>query len=293
MEADYATVAEANRRYYAQTADLYDSTETCVTGKAAQAELERDLDRVLSLIGKPAGEVAALDACGGSGNVSLKLLRRGVRVTVADISAELLAILRRKAEAAGLAPEICCGEVGAFFENTEREFDLITFSSALHHLQDIERVLLLAIARLRPGGILYTVHDPTSSAEQKAVSRVLLRAEYYLFKVLCQPGDLPAAVVRKLRRALRHGSKPAAGNIAPEQLGVLAEFHVAHGIEDLGLVQRLQRAGVEVVAHERFAGARFGPTRWLVSRMGDATSFKLILRRRFDDVGRRHPLPAG
>jgi 2-polyprenyl-3-methyl-5-hydroxy-6-metoxy-1,4-benzoquinol methylase len=280
MDADYATVAEANRRFYGGIADLYDSTETCVTSPGAQAELERDLDRVLALLAKPAAEVAALDACGGSGNVSLKLLRRGVRVTVADISPELLAILRRKADAAGLAPEeIHCGELGVFLRETDRDFDLITFSSALHHLQDIEGVLRLALARLRPGGLLFTLHDPTAKARQKALTRAVLRAEYYAFKVFCQPGDLPAAIGRKLRRARGTKPVPSPGQIAEEQLGVLAEYHVARGIDDVALVERLQTAGFEVVEHERFASARFPPVRWLVARLGDATSFKLLLRR--------------
>lgn len=279
MQPDYATVAEANRRFYAGIADLYDSTETCVTDPVAQAELESDLERILTLLGKPAPEIAALDACGGSGNVSLKLLRRGVQVTVADISAELLAILRRKAEAEDLRPDIHCGELSTFLREADRDFDLITFSSALHHLQDIEGVLRLALARLRPGGLLFTLHDPTARARQKTLTRAVLRAEYYAFKVFCQPGDLPAAVGRKLRRALGRKPIPSAGNIAKEQLGVLAEYHVARGIDDVALVERLQANGIEVVEHERFASARFPPVRWLVARLGDATSFKLLLRR--------------
>lgn len=279
MPPDYATVAEANRRYYAATAALYDASETCVTDPAAQAGLERDLDRALALLGRPPADVAALDACGGSGNVSLKLLRRGVRVTVADISPELLAILRRKAEAAGLAPEIHCGELAEFLRRPGPAFDLITFSSALHHLQDIEGVLRLAFARLAPGGLVFTTHDPTALARQRPLTRALLRAEYFAFKVFCQPADLPAAIGRKLRRALGRRPEPSPGQIAEEQLGVLAEYHVARGIDDLALVERLRAAGFEVVAHERLAGARFAPVRAVVRRLGDATAFKLLLRR--------------
>src|SRR5690606_38454583 len=109
LKPDHATVAEANRRFYARIADLYDRTETCVTDRVAQDELEADLDRALALLDGPRSQLRALDACGGSGNVTLKLLARGLDVTVADISEELLSILRRKAAAAGSQPRIHCG----------------------------------------------------------------------------------------------------------------------------------------------------------------------------------------
>src|SRR5690606_31758885 len=38
LKPDHATVAEANRRFYARIADLYDRTETCVTDRVAQDE---------------------------------------------------------------------------------------------------------------------------------------------------------------------------------------------------------------------------------------------------------------
>src|SRR5262245_35588930 len=183
MSVDYATVAEANRRFYARVADLYDTTESCVIDPLAQRDLESDLGYLLGLLNRPAGEIRALDACGGSGNVSLKLLRRGGHVTVADISQQLLEVLKRKCEANGYAPEIHCGEIGKFLQETDRVFDLITFSSALHHLQDIESVLRLACRRLAPGGLLFTCHDPTSRARHKGLTRLALQMEYYAFKM--------------------------------------------------------------------------------------------------------------
>ena len=74
-------IAEANRQFYSQIAPLYDGSETCVTDRRIQKQLEADLDRILGIIGRQPKEIRALDACGGSGNVALKLLNRGVDVT--------------------------------------------------------------------------------------------------------------------------------------------------------------------------------------------------------------------
>ena len=98
----YTNVAEANRCYFSQRAALFEATET--PRGAHQAKLEADIDRVLEVLGKRPEEIRALDACGGSGNISLMLLRRGIQPTLADISPELLEIFRKKCESNAFNP---------------------------------------------------------------------------------------------------------------------------------------------------------------------------------------------
>jgi 2-polyprenyl-3-methyl-5-hydroxy-6-metoxy-1,4-benzoquinol methylase len=114
--------------------------------------LEADIDRVLKFLGKLPEEIRALDACGGSGNISLMLLRRGIQSTLTDISPELLEIFRKKCESNAFKPNTVCKEIGAFWLKRVRLFDLILFSSALHHLENFKQVLTLAFNRLAPGG---------------------------------------------------------------------------------------------------------------------------------------------
>jgi hypothetical protein len=106
---------------------------TCVTDQEGQKILERDIDRVLEATGKQPSQIRALDACGGSGNISLKLLRRGVNVTLADISSELQGIFEKKCAEHGYEPTVVCSEIGRFIASGSEPFDLIVFSSALHH----------------------------------------------------------------------------------------------------------------------------------------------------------------
>ena len=282
----YAKIASANRLYYAQTAAQYDSSETCVTDPKAQALLENDMDRILQLLTKPAAQVRALDACGGSGNIALKLLRRGVQVTLADISEELQAIFRRKCAAENFTPKIYTGEIAEFLAKAPDAFDLIVFSSALHHLENVEAVLRLARERLAPGGLLFTVFDPTCRAQHHVLTRMAQRLDYFGFKLFCQTSDVFGALGRRTKRLLsgtRAANKSAAA-VNESTAGLLAEYHVEKGIDDLALVSRLKQAGYEVVWHERYAGGRTALTRKLIQALGDATSFKLLLRR--VEVGR-------
>lgn len=135
--SDYLKVAEANRQYYAEAAGLYDSTESCVVDHLLQTRLESNLDTILSLILVPRSSIHALDACGGSGNVAMKLLDRGVQVTICDVSPDLLRIFEQRLRQSGFEANIVESEIGAFLHETKQQFNVIVFSSALHHLEDI------------------------------------------------------------------------------------------------------------------------------------------------------------
>ncbi len=196
-------------------------------------------------------------------------------------SPELQGIFQAKCRGLGLQPQTVCSEIGDFFAQTEKKFDLIIFSSALHHLENIDEVLALAFGRLNTNGLLFTIFDPTSKQGLSIISKILLRTEYYAFKIFCQTSDLPKAVGRRLSRILS-GSKAADKShveINNATVGMLAEYHVDSGIDDVALTHRLQKVGYEVVWHERMAGARFAVTRHILNWWGDVTSFKLLLRK--------------
>ncbi|HKI71885.1 MAG TPA: methyltransferase domain-containing protein [Verrucomicrobiae bacterium] len=279
--SEYQRVAEANRRFYSQVASLYDASETCVTDARMQKQLEADLDKIIGILGRQPAAIRTLDACGGSGNVAFKLLARGLDVTLVDISSKLLDIFSNKCAAAGVVPRSVCSEIGSYMSQSSRKFDLIVFSSALHHLENIESVLTLAFHCLVPGGLLFTIYDPTSRDRLRVTTRVLQRLEYFTFKVFCQTQDLPAAFFRRLRRLFSGVSARRKSDVALSQAtaGLLAEFHVGRGIDDLALVSKLRAVGFDVIWHERYAESRFDLTRRIIERIGDSTSFKLLLHK--------------
>jgi hypothetical protein len=62
-------------------------------------------------------------------------------------------------------------------------------------------------------------------------------------------------------------------------VGMLAEYHIEKGISDLDLVAALRKVGYEIVLHDRYAGGRTNWVRNSIKFVGDATTFKLILRK--------------
>lgn len=279
MSADpdrYATVVEANRRYYEQTAARYEATETHLQNDRMQRELEHDLSRVIAMLREAGGALRALDGCAGTGTVSLKLLRAGVETVSCDVSQDMLAILSQKAAREGLPARVQLGEIRAFLEGEPAGFDLIVLSSALHHIEDYRGVLELCAGKLRPGGMIYTTFDPTRSCEVSRLGRFVQLLDYASFKLTSHPLDVPASVLRRLKRTV--GRAPAS-QLSDANLGSLAEFHVVQGIDDRALAAQLRSLGLEIVWHAREADARFAIPRRALRALGDVTTFKLLARR--------------
>ena len=273
--AEYIRVVDANRCFYAKIAEAYDHEETCVTDIVSQEMLTTDLERIINMLKESTHteELRVLDACGGSGNVALKLLMRGIIPTVVDVSEDLLNILQRKCSEFNCSPRIVCEEVCAFFQKEIDEYDLIVFSSALHHLQDVKSVLRMAYPKLKQGGFVFTIFDPTSKKERSWLGGKVSQMDYLLFKIRKQPRDILPSFRRKFLMA------SDCGNNLSEDFGVLAEYHAVSGIDDIELVEFLRGVGYEVLWHERYASARHGTFRWLLKELGDKTHFKLLLKK--------------
>ncbi|WP_249997736.1 trans-aconitate 2-methyltransferase [Actinoplanes sp. M2I2] len=113
---------------------------------------------LITWVGREAADrPRVIDLGAGSGTGSLSLARElpGSRVTAVDVSPEMLAHLRTRAEAAGLGDRI--GTVEADLDQPWPDFgpaDVIWAASSMHHMADPARALASAHAALRPGGLL-------------------------------------------------------------------------------------------------------------------------------------------
>lgn len=259
--------AEANRLFYAEHADLYDETEFCATEEGPRSILRGLLERSLALTPSPEPEV--LDAGGGTGNASMLLHEMGIETTLVDTSPEMIARYERKARAAGHTPRTEIGDLEALFGSDQRRWDLIVFSSVLHHLDDPAAMLASASTRLKPGGVIATMFDPLAVARP---GRVLRKLDYACWIAIHSPATLARAIGRRLRKA-------GPGHEHEPNIGALAERHAMSGLDDEALCERLERAGIQTREHERFYDARY---RWIAAasrRLGQATHFSLVFQK--------------
>jgi len=97
-----------------------------------------------------------LDLGCGPGWTSVFLAGRGLEVTAADISPDMLAIARDNAARFGLQIASVEADMQAGFDLGDG-FDSVLIFDALHHCQDETRVLRHCHAALRPGGSILLV----------------------------------------------------------------------------------------------------------------------------------------
>ena len=115
-------------------------------------------DDLVAMLNPPRGQSAFdhLDVAGGTGDVAFRILRAGgpnVRVTLADISPEMLGEGKKRAEADGLFGR-CAFTVGnaEALPFPDRRFDGYTIAFGIRNVTHVDRALAEAYRVLKPGG---------------------------------------------------------------------------------------------------------------------------------------------
>jgi demethylmenaquinone methyltransferase / 2-methoxy-6-polyprenyl-1,4-benzoquinol methylase len=139
---------------FAKVADRYDQMNDLMS--AGLHRLWKD-DLVM-LLNAPAGDrrFDVLDVAGGTGDVAFRILRHagnGTRVTIADVSPEMVAHGRKRAEREGFGERLRLtvgnAELLAF---ADRQFDAYTIAFGMRNVTRIDQALREAYRVLRPGG---------------------------------------------------------------------------------------------------------------------------------------------
>jgi len=186
--------------------------------------------------------VRAVDMCGGAGKAAfaLKSCDPDCEVTLVDLADKMLDIARRKAEKDNIACRIVLDDAFSFLGNEEEEFDLIVFSSALHHFKDPVSLLEAAAKRLSPQGLIISIADPNTKIKSKRFRFLQFMASNSQLKKI--------AIKNCLNELFRSSDKKAAG---AENFDV-AEYQTRTGINDIKLSNDIKRAGLAPLVHIRY-----------------------------------------
>jgi len=265
-------VRQENIRMHDRDSRIYDTRHPYMRDKAFQASSKADLSLIISSLA-PLESVKALDCGAGTGNLTLKFLDFGWRVTALDISSGMLEILRTKLTVGGDCLETIEADAEEYLRGHECAFDVVAFGATLHHLPDYLTALELACKALKPGGILYVTGEPGLVEQISPWEYRLLRLDEYFnvfYKALCNPKHV-LIVLRKILGA-------ASIDEVDESL---AEFHVDAGINQELCRDVLKAYGMTLLCFERFGYFGFRLVR-LLARLGRidlCSQFKLLARR--------------
>ena len=221
-------------KYYTEKADpKYTYIEYQVIFKAVIDILSKSLGR----------SIKAVDVCGGAGKAAfiMKKCDPACEVSLVDLSDKMLAVARQNMIKEGVEDlRLIKDDAFSFLNNTEQQYDLIVFSSAIHHFKDPIKLLVTAAQRLTPQGCIITIAEPTAlikSTRFKIMTFIFGHKEY--------KQDVVKSWIKYI---------VTLGESAPadDEFADIAEYQTFKGIDDKALSCQLNSAGLNTLVHLRY-----------------------------------------
>ena len=203
---ELVTPEEKTRRVgavFSSVARRYDVMNDLMSGGMHRLWKDRFVARV-----KPRPGEEILDMAGGTGDVAFRLARRGAKVTVSDINADMLEVGRDRASRrniSGLSWKVENAERLSFGDGS---FDAYTIVFGIRNVSDIPAALLEAHRVLKRGGRFYCLEF--SSSDWPGFSNIY---DAYATSVIHRVGKLVAQdeeSYRYLVESIRRFPKPSA-----------------------------------------------------------------------------------
>src|SRR6266480_2263700 len=274
-------VIAANRRFHNHVAQNYDRHESCAFQPHWQRSLEKDLETIQSCVSSPGRTLQCLDCGGGTGNLALKMLARGWRVTVVDVSDEMLGVLETNAAAKGFSPRLISSPIAQFLTSTSETFDLVAFNSVLHHLYSYTRVAELAVTRVGPRGFFYSNFDP-AVPRNSFWARTFETLDITAAKFMLDPRDVLPGIWRRMRKLVRRRDSLFERTVV--SVGDVAEYHARTGVDDAQIICLIEGGGFAIVEHQRYPAGRTRAAQFLNEHLRLLENFKIIARRAEEQV---------
>jgi demethylmenaquinone methyltransferase/2-methoxy-6-polyprenyl-1,4-benzoquinol methylase len=190
-------------RVFSSVARRYDMMNDLMSGGMHRLWKDRFVNRV-----KPRTGENILDMAGGTGDVAFRMARRGARVTVADINADMLEVGKQRAERRSLEGLSWNVENAEHLSFDDATFDAYTIVFGIRNVTDIPAALREAHRVLKRGGRFYCMEF--SSSDWPGFSNLY---EAYASNVIPKVGKVVAddeESYRYLVESIRRFPKPGA-----------------------------------------------------------------------------------
>jgi ubiquinone/menaquinone biosynthesis C-methylase UbiE len=212
--------------------------------------------------------IRAVDMCGGAGKAAfvIKQCDPTCEVTLVDLSEKMLNIARQRLEREKCGSiNIVLADAFSFLEEAG-EYDLIVFSSAIHHFKDPLKLLTLAAQKLSGRGAIITIADPTPLTKTR-------RYKFFEFLLTNRQGKTQA-----VKRYLGRFYPPWQEYAAAEDACDIAEYQTFTGIDDKALAYQLSMAGLYPLVHLRYPAGEPYMVK-IMPYIGLCWAFSFILRK--------------
>ena len=199
---------------FSSVARRYDLMNDLMSGGMHRLWKDRFVARV-----KPRAGEHILDMAGGTGDIAFRMKRRGARVTVSDINADMLEVGKLRAQARELARLTWKVENAEELSFTDATFDAYTIVFGIRNVTDIPAALREAHRVLKRGGRFYCMEF--ASSDWPGFSNLY---EAYASNVIPKVGKVVAhdeESYRYLIESIRRFPKPSAFKAMVSEAGFI------------------------------------------------------------------------
>ena len=256
-------IRNENIKVHSKEAAVYDTIHSEIFNKYEQKRVIKDIEFITEHISLK--DPSVLDVGCGTGNLSLKLLKYNFSVTGVDISKEMLNILRSKTRSKSLA--LIESDVDSFISKCKEKYDIIIFSSVLHHLPDYLKTIKNATNLLKENGIIYITHEPKRQIDQKSFTSLFWKV-FTIFDSL-----LFYTIILRLK-----------GVKIPHIDYTWSDYHSKQGIDLKEIINYLKDNNFQILQYEGYNARKFAILSIVDNKFNRSKClFKLIAKRTNND----------
>jgi ubiquinone/menaquinone biosynthesis C-methylase UbiE len=223
---------------------------------------QRAIRRDLAYITERVDRREALDIGCGMGNITLKLLALGFKVTALDISTTMIKEVKSALPAEiAVNLNIIESDIDTFLSKPTGKYNLVTMSSVLHHLPDYLENLQKIMGFIIVGGFLYIIHEPLRDVLTKKdpLPRKLLWQIDYLCYLIKKRGKIESINGVDWR---------------------LSDYHLYKGLDHDRVKRLLKKNGFKVFFRKYSSNMRLGISNWIDTKLlGSESQFKIVAER--------------
>ncbi len=194
LKPDPARIIEDNIKLHDAPgyAEFYDENLGLVKNSWERKIISEHLAAIISNLKKDfsAQHITALDIGAGTGNLTLELLKAGIRVTAIDISQAMLARLKHNAKSAQLDEKnnltTVCQPVDEYLSqltSSGEKFSLVCACSFYHHLPDYLTTVENASQLVLPAGFFYLTHEPMLKNSITGTSKLMQKVDFKYWRI--------------------------------------------------------------------------------------------------------------
>ena len=266
-EATATKIEEANVRLHNEKAIEFDEEE-------AHMHKKRFIEKNWGYVNYIADHVkdnnpSLLDIGCGTGNLSIKFLKKGFKVKGVDISQGMIDLYRKNTKDKA---ETVVSSIGKFLTTETEKYDVIAFNAVLHHIPYYLDTINQSCKLLKSGGFIFINYEMFSKKDMKQITKWLHKIDIALYGILFKwrkhRDDFFPAILRKLHLAK---------NSQQSEDILFADYHVFHGGLNVDeIVEIISQNNCEIVKLDKYHLLRINLLNF-IGKLFKANSFFSII----------------